>query len=65
MSPFKSAGATVQSTGSSYGVRGSAGSDCIICSKYVDHSMQLSLPCVKEQVKRSGEREIAYMCTNS
>jgi len=39
---------------------GSAGSDCIIFSKYVDHSLKMSLQGGKKRVKRSGEREIAY-----
>jgi len=38
----------------------SAGSPCIICSKYVDHSSKMSLQGGKERVKRSGEREIVY-----
>ena len=36
------------------------GSDCIIFSKYVDHSLKMSLQGGKKQVKRSGEREIVY-----
>ena len=39
---------------------GSAGSDCIIFSKYVDHSLKMSLQGGKKRVKRSGEREIVY-----
>ena len=37
---------------------GSAGSDCIIFSKYVDHSVKMSLQGGKKRVKRNGEREI-------
>jgi len=39
---------------------GSAGSDCIIFSKYVDHSLKMSLQGGKKRVKRSGECEIVY-----
>ena len=39
---------------------GSAGNDCIIFSKYVDHSLKMSLQGGKKRVKRSGEREIVY-----
>ena len=39
-------------------MRASAGSPCIICSKYVDHSWKMSLQGVKKRVKRSGVREI-------
>jgi len=39
---------------------GSAGSDCIIFSEYVDHSLKMSLQGGKKRVKRSGEREIVY-----
>ena len=39
---------------------GSAGSDCIICSKYDDHSLKMSLQGGKKRVRRSGEREIVY-----
>jgi hypothetical protein len=39
---------------------GSAGSDCIIFSEYVDHSLKMSLQGGKKQVKRSDEREIVY-----
>jgi hypothetical protein len=39
--------------------------DCIICSKYVDHSLEMSLKGGKKRVKRSGERDIILMCTNS
>jgi hypothetical protein len=38
----------------------SADSDCIISSKYVDHSLKMSLQGRKKRVKRSGEREIVY-----
>ena len=41
-------------------VCGSAGSDCIIFSKYVDHSLKMSLQGGKKRLKRSGEREIVY-----
>jgi len=41
-------------------VCGSAGSDCIIFSKYVDHCLKMSLQGGKKRVKRSGEREIVY-----
>ena len=36
------------------------GSDCIIFSKYVDHSLKMSLQGIKKWVKRSGEHEIVY-----
>ena len=39
---------------------GSAGSDCIVFSKYVDHSLKMSLQGVKKRVKRNGEREVVY-----
>ena len=39
---------------------GSAGSDCIIFSKYVDHSLKMSLQCGKKRIKRSYEREVVY-----
>ena len=39
---------------------GSAGSDCIIFSEYVDHSLKMSLQGGKKRVKRGGEREIVY-----
>jgi len=39
---------------------GSAGGDCIIFSKYVDHGLKMSLQGRKKQVKSSGEREIVY-----
>ena len=39
---------------------GSAGSDCIIFSKYADHRLKMSLQGGKKRVKRSGEREIVY-----
>ena len=39
---------------------GSAGSDCIIFCKYIDHSLKMSLQGGRKQVKRSGEREILY-----
>jgi hypothetical protein len=39
---------------------GSAGSDCIIFSKYVDHSLKMSLQGGKKRVKRSSESEIVY-----
>jgi hypothetical protein len=38
----------------------SAGSDCIIFRKYVDHSLKMSLQGGKKRVKRSGEREVVY-----
>ena len=41
-------------------VCGSAGSDCIIFSKYVNHSLKMSLQGRKKREKRSGEREIVY-----
>jgi len=41
-------------------VCGSAGSDCIICRKYVAHSLKMLLQGRKKRVKRSGEREIVY-----
>ena len=41
-------------------VCGSAGSDCIIFSKYIDHSSKMSLRGRKKRVKRSGECEIVY-----
>jgi len=34
-------------------VCGSAGSDCVIFSKYVDHSLKMSLQGGKKRVKRS------------
>ena len=34
--------------------------DCIIVSKYVDHSLKMSLLGRKKRVKRSSEREIVY-----
>ena len=37
------------------------GSDCIIFSEYVDHSLKMSLQGGKKRVKRSGEREIVYV----
>ena len=40
---------------------GSEGSNCIICSKYVDHSLKILLQGGKKQVKWSGEREIFYV----
>ena len=40
---------------------GSQGSDCIIFSEYVDHSLKMSLQGGKKRVKRSGEREIVYV----
>jgi hypothetical protein len=58
-SPFKSVGASVQSTTDSRGVRISGG-DCIIFSKYVDHSLKMSLQGGKKPVKSSDEREIIY-----
>jgi len=39
---------------------GTAGSDGIIFSKYVDHSLKMSLQGGKKRVKRSGERKIVY-----
>ena len=39
---------------------GSAGSDCIICTTSVDHSLKMSLQGGKKWVKRSGGREIVY-----
>ena len=41
-------------------VCGSAGSDCIIFSKYVDHSTKMSLQGGTKRIKRIGEREIVY-----
>jgi len=41
-------------------VSGSAGSDCIIFSKYVDNSLKMSLQDGKGGVKMSGECEIVY-----
>ena len=38
----------------------SVGSDCIIFSEYIDHSLKMSLQGGKKQVKRSGERQIVY-----
>ena len=38
----------------------SAGSDCIIFKKYVDHSLEMLLQGGKKRVKRSGERQIVY-----
>jgi len=38
----------------------SADSECIIFSKYVNHSLKMSLQGRKKHVKRSGEREIVY-----
>jgi hypothetical protein len=38
----------------------SAGSDCIIFGKDIDHSLKMSLQGGKKRVKRSGEREIVY-----
>jgi len=35
---------------------GSAGNDCIIFNKYVDHSLKMSLQGGKKWAKRSGER---------
>ena len=35
-------------------------SDCTVFSKYVDHSLIMSLQGRKKQVRRSGEREIVY-----
>jgi len=39
---------------------GSADSECIISSKYIDHSLKMSLQGRKKYVKRSGERELVY-----
>ena len=39
---------------------GSEDSECIIFSKYVDHSLKMLLQGRKKRVKRSGEREIVY-----
>ena len=39
-------------------VCGSADSDCISFSKYVDHSLKMSLQGRKKRVKMSGEREL-------
>jgi hypothetical protein len=36
------------------------GSDCIIFSKYVDHSLKMLLQGGNKWVKRSGEHEIFY-----
>jgi hypothetical protein len=33
---------------------------CIICSKYVDYSLEMSLKGGKKRVKRSGEHEIIF-----
>jgi hypothetical protein len=41
-------------------VCGSAGCDCIICRKYVDHSLKISLQGGKKRVKMGGGREIVY-----
>jgi hypothetical protein len=41
-------------------VHTSSRGDCIICSKYVDHSLEMSLKGGKKRVKRSGEREIIF-----
>ena len=41
-------------------VCGSAGTDCIIFSKYVDHSLKTSLQGEKKRVKSSGECEMVY-----
>jgi len=60
-SPFKSAGGGAQSSRLlAVEECGSAGSDCIIFSKYVDHRLKMSLQGRKKWVKRSGEREIVY-----
>jgi hypothetical protein len=40
--------------------RGSGDSDCITFSKYVGHSLKMSLHGGKKRVKMSGEREIVY-----
>jgi len=39
---------------------GTAGSDCIIFSKYVHHSLKMSQQGGKKRVKRSDEREIVH-----
>jgi len=39
---------------------GAVGSDCIIFSKYVDHSLKMLLQGGKKRVKVSSEREIVY-----
>ena len=40
---------------------GSVGRDCIIFSKYVDHSLKISLQGGKKCMKMIGEREIAVI----
>jgi hypothetical protein len=42
-------------------VCGSAGSNCIFFTKYVDYSLEMSLQGGKKRVKMSGEREIPYV----
>ena len=60
-SPFKLAGGWGQfSRLLATKVCGSAGSDCVIFSKYVDQSLKMSPQGRKKRVKRSGEREIVY-----
>ena len=60
-SPFKSARGGVQFSRLLAAEEwGSAGSDCIIFSKYVDHSLKISLQGGKKWVKRSGESEPVY-----
>ena len=41
---------------------GSAGSDCVIFSKYVDHNLKMSLQGGRKRVKRSGERISEVKC---
>jgi len=41
-------------------VCGSLGSDCNTFSKYLDHSLKMSVQGGKKRVKRSGEREIVH-----
>jgi len=40
------------------------GSVCIICSKYIDHSLEMTLQVGRKWVKWSGEREIVYNVYN-
>jgi len=41
-------------------VCGSAGSDCIIFRKYVDHRLKMSTQVTKKWLKRGGERETVH-----
>ena len=59
-SPFKSAGGGQFSRLLAAEKCRSAGSDCIIFSKYNDHNLRMLLQGGKKQVKGSGEREIVY-----